>query len=384
MIKSAARGLRAKASRYGASLPLRRKERGQSRIPSRIPNLRDGIRVGSPRHKRPLWLIAGLVAWSSLAVAAPRNPDSPVKGSVVKAAFTARPTPARLARGRYLVETVGGCFDCHTVHQYVNGQWVAKKDMKGAGQVFPPGFLPVPPGSEVVAPNITPDRATGVGSWTDRELEEAIRHGVAKGGRPLFNLMPYGEYRVLTDEDVKSIIVYLRTLPPVRNELPITKMPFPVRVDMDDAWVPPLPKGASSVVRRGWALARVAGCVDCHTVILANGSRPPSLRFAGGLHFHGPFGDVYSLNITFDPSGIGFMNEAMFARTLRTGRVNGNGLKLKPPMPFDSFRNLKAADIRAIYAYLRTVPHVRHEIDNTDPPTYCKLDGEKHGLGNRN
>ena len=74
----------------------------------------------------------------------------------------------------------------------------------------------------------------------------------------------------------------------------------------------------------------------------------------------------------------------MFARPLPTARVNGTGQKLNPIMPFDSFRNLTPADIHAIYAYLRTVPKVRHNIDNTDPPTLCRMDGEKHGLGDRN
>lgn len=298
--------------------------------------------------------------------------------------FVARATPERLARGRYLVETVAGCFDCHTPHEYVKGVWEAVPGQKGEGQVFPPGFIPLPPGSQVVACNITPDRQTGIGSWSDADIERAIRHGVMKGGHPIFNLMPYPQYRVLSDEDVKSIIVYLRSIPPIKNPLSMTKLPFPVTVDMKVALTPPLQKNASPLVRRGWYLTRVAGCADCHTPILADGSQPPSLLFGGGMDFRMPFGDVFSLNISPSPSGIGFMDEAMFARTLHTGRVNGNGLKLKPPMPFENFRNLKSEDIRAIYAYLRTVPKVDHRIDNTDPPTYCKIDKMKHGLGDRN
>jgi mono/diheme cytochrome c family protein len=342
----------------------------------------------TPRGK----LFAGVLLLIGSGIAAMAVSSSPrsvnrrhaPKHAAKSAVFDAKPTPARLARGRYLVETVGGCFDCHTIHEYVNGQWVPKKGMKGAGQAFPAGFLPLPPGADVVAPNITPDRQTGIGSWTDAEIERAIRHGVAKGGRPLFDLMPYWQFRVLTNEDVKSIIVYLRSLRPVHNALPVTKMPFPVRVNMNDPLVPPLAKNASPLVRRGWYLVRVAGCADCHTPIVKNGSRPPSLLFAGGMRFHGPFGTVFSTNITFDSSGIAFMNEPMFSRTIRTGRVNATGQQLKPPMPFRDFHNLKPADIRAIYAYLRTVPHVRHNIDNTDPPTYCKIDGEMHGLGDRN
>jgi mono/diheme cytochrome c family protein len=270
--------------------------------------------------------------------------------------FTATPTPARLARGRYLVETVGGCFDCHSQHEYVNGQWLIKPGMKGAGRIFAPNYLPLPPKSEVVAPNITPDRKTGIGSWTDAQIEEAIRHGIAKGGRPLFSLMPYWQFRVLSDEDTKSIIAYLHTIPPVHNALPTTRLPFPMHVDQEPPLVLPLAKDASPEVRRGWYLTRIAGCSDCHTPLLPNGQRPASLLFAGGMTFHAPFGVTVSLNITPSAAGIGSMTEAEFSRTLRTGRVDGTGRLLSPVMPYDRFKNLKPADIRAIYAYLRTVP----------------------------
>jgi len=332
-----------------------------------------------------LLLFAGAAATAVFAASRQAHHQATPKPKPAPAAkeFTAKATPARLARGRYLVETVSSCFHCHSVHEYVNGDWIPKKGMLGAGTVFPPGSLPLPPGSQVVAPNITPDRETGIGSWSDADIQRALQQGIAKDGRPLFNLMPYSQYRVFTAEDVKSIIVYLRSIPPVHNMLPVTRLPFPVHVEMDNAVVPPLPKNASAELRHGWYLTRVAGCADCHTALI-KGKHSPSMLLAGGMHFQGPFGNVFSLNITPDSSGIGFMSEEMFARTMRTGRVNGSGLKLNPFMPFDDFRNLTPADIRAIYAFLRTVPKVRHNIDNTDPPTLCPLDGEKHGLGDRN
>lgn len=272
--------------------------------------------------------------------------------------FTARPTPARLARGRYLIEHVSGCLDCHTPHEYVNGEWVGKKGMEAAGQIFPRGYFPVPRNWLIVAPNITPDRATGIGSWTDAEIEEAIQHGISKGGKPLFQLMPYWQYRVFTPEDMKSIIVYLRSLPPVHNALPRTKVSVPVHVDMNNDLVPPLPKNASAEVRYGWYLVRISGCEDCHTEVMPNGKRNPAMMFAGGMQFHGPFGDPISLNITPSAEGIGSMTEAMFSRTLRTGRVDGTGRQLNSVMPYIRYKGMKESDIRAIYEYLRTVPPV--------------------------
>ena len=277
------------------------------------------------------------------------------------AAFTAKPTPARLARGRYLVETVASCFDCHSPHEYVNGQWFGKPGMKGAGQVFPPGFVQLPPGAEIVASNITPDRQTGIGSWTDAQIEQAIRHGIGKGGRPLFDMMPYSGYRYLTTEDVKSIIVYLRSLPPVHNALPRTKMPFPIHVNMNSTPPLPLAKNAPGDVRHGWYLVHMAGCADCHTQIMPGGVRRESMLLAGGMDFHGPFGNAVSLNITPSASGIGSWTEAMFVRTLQTGRVKGTGRKLSPIMPYASFMHMKPSDLRAIYSYLRTVPPVSHK-----------------------
>jgi hypothetical protein len=328
-------------------------------------------------------LLAIAAATAVFAASRQTSRQKSAKPPAKSAEFTAKPTPARLARGRYLVENVAGCFHCHTVHEYVNGQWIHKHGMLGAGAVFPPGFIPLPPGAQVVASNITPDRETGIGSWTDVDIQRALQKGIAKDGRPLFNLMPYWQYSVFTPEDVKSIIVYLRSIPPVHNALPVTKMPFPVTVDTNKALIPPLPKNASAEVRRGWYLTRVSGCEDCHTPIV-KGRMLPSLMFAGGMHFQGPFGNLFSLNITPDDSGIGFMDEAAFTLTLTTGRVNGTGTALNSFMPFDSYRNMKPGDLRAIYAYLHTVPKIRHEIDNTDPPTYCPLDGEKHGLGDSN
>ncbi len=316
--------------------------------------------------------------------AAPANPARKPPSARIPANFSAKPTPQRMARGRYLVETVAGCFDCHSPHEYVRGQWIARKGLKGAGQIFPGNMIPLPPHSLVVAPNITPDRATGIGSWTDAEIARAIGDGVAKGGRLLFSLMPYASFHALTTEDLKSIVVYLRSLKPVHHALPTTRMPFPVQVQLNQVTALPPPAHASAEVRRGWYLTRMAGCADCHTPILANGTRPASMVLAGGLHFQGPFGNVFSLNITPDPSGISFMTEMMFARTLQTGRVNGTGRRLNPIMPFGDLRNLRPADLRDMYLYLRTVPKVRHEIDNTDPPTHCPLDGEMHGLGDLN
>lgn len=84
----------------------------------------------------------------------------------------------------------------------------------------------------VTAPNLTPDPETGIGRASDDAIARAIREGVGIDGHAVFALMPYEEFRRIPDEDVAAIVVYLRSLPPVRNPLPRTAMPFPLNEDL--------------------------------------------------------------------------------------------------------------------------------------------------------
>jgi hypothetical protein len=133
--------------------------------------------------------------------------------------------PERLKRGTYLAEHVAGSTVCHTPEeQGPNGPEILPAK-KCSGQIFPllglPGIL--------VAPNITPDPETGAGNFTDDQLARAIREGISHDGHTLFPMMPYTHYRRMSDEDLASIIVYLRALPPLRNSLPHTDIHFPVK-----------------------------------------------------------------------------------------------------------------------------------------------------------
>ena len=99
------------------------------------------------------------------------------------------------------------------------------------------------PGS-VHAPNITPDPETGAGNWSDDQLARAIREGIGHDGRALFPFMPYLGLRALSDEDLASIIVYLRSLPPVRQSRPTTDADLPGEIP--DPRRPPPPGRASA------------------------------------------------------------------------------------------------------------------------------------------
>jgi mono/diheme cytochrome c family protein len=270
-------------------------------------------------------------------------------------------TPARLARGEYLAKGVAACFDCHSdaPSQWKPGE-APEFTALGSGRVVikQGDFL-------LAAPNITPDVETGAGSWTDDQLARAIREGIGHDGRTLFPMMPYQNYKYLSDEDLASIVVYLRSLAPIRNQLPKGHIPFPLSRLINTA-PEPIAHGssvdASDTVARGRYLTKIGNCEYCHTPSDKMDRPLPGMAFAGGKYidkFPTP-----SANITPDPSGISYYDEAMFVRALRTGRAGAR--LLNPPMPWWVFRNMSDDDLKAIYAYLRTVKPVRHHVDKSE------------------
>ena len=116
----------------------------------------------------------------------------------------------------------------------------------------------------VVPPNITPDPETGAGRWTDDMLARAIREGIGHDGHALFPFMPYPDFRYASDEDLASVIVYLRSIPPIRKALPQTEIIFPVKYLIRSVPQPitePVPQpDVSTPVKRGEYLVTIAGC----------------------------------------------------------------------------------------------------------------------------
>jgi hypothetical protein len=284
-------------------------------------------------------------------------------------------TPERLARGRYLTLGLLGCENCHTRKDWTKHGAPAVPGTEFAGQELE-GLIVGFPGSPTV-PNITPDHETGGGTWTDDQYARAIREGIKHDGSTLFPMMPYSDYKVLSDEDVASVVVYLRSVPAVRNQVPPMRVNFPVNYLVRGA-----PEPVTEPVHGPNPLDRLAtgkylatlGC-GCHSEV-------ENFNFGGGDHLKGPWGDVTSANITSDPSGIQYYDEETFLKVIRTGYVGAR--KLNSVMPFGQFQNLSDDDLKAIFSYLRTVKPVKHRVDNTLPPTYCKICKEKHGGGDQN
>ena len=157
--------------------------------------------------------------------------------------------------------------------------------------------------------------------------------------------------------------------------MPKSEIIFPVKYLIRSVPQPltaPVPETSPTAdpLKYGAHLARVAGCGDCHTPQV-QGKEVPGMEFAGGTPFPGPWGNVASANITPDATGIMNYDEAFFLQVIHTGEVNGQ--KLNSVMPTDLYRNLTDGDLKAIFAYLRSVKPVKHKVDNTLKPTACKL-----------
>jgi mono/diheme cytochrome c family protein len=253
---------------------------------------------------------------------------------------------ARLDRGRYLVESIAGCGNCHTP-QGPNGP-LPGKTLAGGQAVQDSHFT-------ATSANITPDTETGIGKWTEAQIVVAIREGRRPDGSLIGPPMPFGQYRSLSDNDVAAIAAYLRTVPPVKNAVPRTKYPFP----LPPAWGPPV-RGVPDVPRSdkvayGRYLAGPVGhCIECHSTPDPQGT--PDTRNAlgaGGMTFPGPWGTSTAANIT--PKGLKRYSDAQVKTIITTG-VRPDGSRLKPPMGVPYYAKMDSADVEALVAYLRTLP----------------------------
>ena len=296
-------------------------------------------------------------------------------------------TPERLARGQYLVEGLLQCPACHSETDFSKRPFEVLPGRKLGGFVFPNVELDLPKPNRVVAPNISPDPEYGAGTWKDADFVRALRQGIGHDGRTLYPLMPYFYFRNLSDEDLASVIVYERSVAPVHIKRPKTRLTEDLAKTFQP--MPPLPHvpepDRSDRVQYGKYLVTGGHCDACHTPTDEKGNPLEEMAFSGGQPLVGYWEggkkliSVNALNLTPDPAGISYFDEKIFIEVIRNG-----GFKTRPLsniMPWAFFRNLTDDDLKAIFAYLRTLKPVCHHVDNTEPPTYCKQCRTKHGLG---
>ena len=293
--------------------------------------------------------------------------------------FPIERTASRLARGNYLVNSVAQCFGCHTEDTPDGDRaGLPRAGLEGSGNVFKLDALHL----SVSVPNITPDSETGLAAVSDQDLFRAITQGIGHDGHTLFPMMPYKYFHEMADEDLASIIVYIRSLPAKRNQLPKSEIP-PMLANTYkplDPRPPNFTADLSTPSKRGAYLANAAHCIGCHTAFDMTTLQPKAgMEFGGGAVFDTPKGPVASANLTPDPSGISYYDERMFLEVIRTG-ANG-ARKLSTQMPWKIFRHMTDTDLRDIFAFLRMVKPVHHRTDNTEVFTPCKKCGNRHGLG---
>jgi mono/diheme cytochrome c family protein len=251
--------------------------------------------------------------------------------------ITADTSPEGKARAKYLMEEAMGCDEaCHSP---------AGAPFTGVVEEINQG----PISAVFAVPNLTPDAETGLGGWTDAEIARAIREGVDKDGRGLV-IMPAYNYKALSDEDVAAIVGYLRSLQPVRNEIPEISINTFGKVLMALGMFGPGSVGepitarqetpAARTVEFGRYMTAVGACSDCHQANLAGGALP----------FAEP-GTPNSANLT--PAGeIASWSEAEFIAAVKTGAHPGGG-QLHEAMPR---YNMSDEDLAAIFMYLKTLP----------------------------
>lgn len=280
-------------------------------------------------------------------------------------------TPARLARGRYLVEHVSDCLGCHSDFHKDRFAVPTRRGTEGQGGFPFDKSLGVP--GLVQAQNISSDPEYGLGSWTDGEILRAFREGVKRDGTALFPMMPYQKLRVMSDEDAKSVVVYLRTLKPIRHAVAPRRLDFPVNFlvkfepkPLDGPVPDPDPK---DTVAYGRYLATIGGCVDCHTPIDSKGRPIAGQEYSGGWLLPGPWGRVVSANLTPDPDN--YMGQAsreeFIDRFKSLEALGGENAPLATPgkntvMPWARLGGMTREDLGAIYDFLKTLKPIKKKI----------------------
>ena len=177
-------------------------------------------------------------------------------------------------------------------------------------------------------------------------------------GVPVANVMPTGFYKILTADDLTAIAAYLHTLPPVSNKVPppVYKIALP-QTFVPNAQQPFTKADLGDKVKRGFYLATIAHCMECHSPLGPKG-RDFTKMGGGGFEFKGPWGVSVSRNITSSKTkGLGGWTDAEIKRAITQG-ISRDGSKLKPPMGFGFYAQMKADDLDDIVAYIRTVPAI--------------------------
>jgi cytochrome c553 len=306
-------------------------------------------------------LVVGMTV--ALAAGCPKKeetketPPAPAQPTVTADAAAEAPSADQklVERGAYLAKA-GACLVCHTA---MGPQGPDLANAGAGGLEMKEKF------GTWRSPNITPDKGTGIGSWTDEQIIAAVREGVRPDGGQLMPMMPYMNYNGMTDDDAKALVAFLRTLKPVervvaKSELKMQAIPAPKPANKAPGDDP---------LKRGEYMASIMLCNHCHWTPNKDFSAPagPDKMFSGGLPMEMPplgTGTLFTANITSDPdTGIGKWTEEQIYASIKTMQ-RPDGKMIQGPMLFMQgvWAQLDDQDLKHVAAFIKKLPAVKNKV----------------------
>jgi mono/diheme cytochrome c family protein len=259
------------------------------------------------------------------------------------------PDPARVERGAYLARA-GNCMACHT---------------ERGGQPYAGGRGIETPFGTVYASNLTPDPATGLGSWSVAAFRRALHEGRSRDGHLLYPVFPYTHTTRVTDEDTDALFAFLRSVPPVVKATPPHALDFPVNTQaalavwrilyFEPARFQPDPQRSAEWNRGAYLAQGLAHCSACHSARDALGGSGPAKRWSAGLM---PDGHWLAPSLR-DPAqaGLGHWSVDEVADFLQTGRSEkATAMGPMAEVVFDGTQYLSRADLQAMAVFLTGLP----------------------------
>lgn len=292
-------------------------------------------------------VIAGVIAAGLLWQNGDTSADDVADNQTLTSQPPAAADAAAVARGRYIA-IAGDCVACHTA--------------PGSKEAFAGGYSISTPFGGIFASNITPDKETGIGSWTERDFYRAVRHGKGKEGEHLYPAMPYNAYVKVSDQDMHDLWMYMRSVKPVRYRVPETNLGFPYNIRLAmmgwnllffrNSGFESDPDKSAEFNRGAYLVEGLEHCGACHTPKnLLGGDTGDYLQGSNLSEWHAP--DLTSNRDV----GIGSWSSAQIMDYLKLG--SNHVAVASGPMAeavTNSTQHLSDADLRAIATYLKAQP----------------------------
>lgn len=266
---------------------------------------------------------------------------------------------AAVERGRYVFRAAGGC-SCH-------------RDPGATDSSLSGGRAIETPFGTIYGTNITPDRETGIGAWTDEDFLRAMTRGVAPDGKDYYPVFPYPAFTKMKRADLLDLKAYLFSLEPVskENEEPAMGFPFSIRasvkawklVNFDEGTFEPDPDESETWNRGAYLATALSHCRECHTPRTTTGGLDTDMDYAGSTD--GPEGEL-APNITPDErTGIGSWATPDIIWFLQTGfKPDGDDAQgLMGEVITQGYQYLTEPDLQSIAEYLKSLKPIEHEVE---------------------